>query len=331
MIKQLPDGRWLVDIEPVKGTRYRKRFNTKAEAKRFETHKRSQHINKAWQPKAKDKRRLSELVERWFALHGHTLADGKRRKEILLIHVKEVGDAIGHEFTAKQYLIKRGRLMAAGKSGKTLNNRLGYLKAVFNSLIAFDDISYPNPLANVKPIKFQESPVTYLTNDEIRSLLVSVRGTRSPSDLECVVRVCLSTGARWSEALSLSRDRIRNGAVEFVNTKSKRVRSVPISSELEQQLLSHLDQHGYFCDCIRGFHNALDASGIKLPKGQATHVLRHTFAAHFVMNGGNILVLQKILGHSTVNMTMRYAHLAPDHLREAVSLNPLNSSTLVRQ
>ena len=54
-----------------------------------------------------------------------------------------------------------------------------------------------------------------------------------------------------------------------------------------------------------------------------THVLRHTFASHFVMNGGNILVLQKILGHSTVTMTMRYSHLAPDHLQEAVELNPL--------
>lgn len=331
MIKQLPDGRWLADIEPVKGTRYRKRFSTKAEAKRFEAHKRSQHINRAWEPKAKDKRRLSELVDRWFSLHGHTLADGVRRKEILLLHVKEVGDSLGHQFTAKEYLIKRGQLMAEGMKGKTVNNRLGYLKAVFNTLIAFDDITYPNPLANVKPIKFQESPVTYLSTDQIKELLSRVGETNSPSDLECVVRVCLSTGARWSEALSLSRERIRNGAVEFINTKSKKVRSVPISSEVESQLTAHLDSHGYFRDCIRGFHNAMDAAGIKLPKGQATHVLRHTFAAHFVMNGGNILVLQKILGHSTVNMTMRYAHLAPDHLKEAVVLNPLTFSTLDRQ
>ncbi len=43
-----------------------------------------------------------------------------------------------------------------------------------------------------------------------------------------------------------------------------------------------------------------------------------------MMNGGNILVLQKILGHSTINMTMRYAHFAPDHLEDAVKLNPLN-------
>ncbi len=44
------------------------------------------------------------------------------------------------------------------------------------------------------------------------------------------------------------------------------------------------------------------------------HALRHTFASHFVMKGGNILTLQKILGHSDIKMTLRYAHLAPDFL-----------------
>lgn len=44
------------------------------------------------------------------------------------------------------------------------------------------------------------------------------------------------------------------------------------------------------------------------------HLLRHTFASHFVMAGGNILALQRILGHSDVKMTMIYAHLAPDFL-----------------
>jgi site-specific recombinase XerD len=41
-----------------------------------------------------------------------------------------------------------------------------------------------------------------------------------------------------------------------------------------------------------------------------------------MMNGGNILALQKILGHSSLNMTMKYAHLAPDYLREILIINP---------
>jgi len=56
------------------------------------------------------------------------------------------------------------------------------------------------------------------------------------------------------------------------------------------------------------------------------HVLRHSFASYFIVNGGNILTLQKILGHSDIKMTMRYAHLAPDHLLDAVKFNPLVST-----
>lgn len=62
-----------------------------------------------------------------------------------------------------------------------------------------------------------------------------------------------------------------------------------------------------------------------LPKGQASHTLRHTFASHFMQKGGNILTLRKILGHSSLAMAMRYAHLAPEYLAEAVKLNPLAS------
>jgi site-specific recombinase XerD len=48
-----------------------------------------------------------------------------------------------------------------------------------------------------------------------------------------------------------------------------------------------------------------------------------------MMNGGNILVLQQILGHQSITMTMRYARFAPDHLEEATKYNPLAVSTAV--
>ena len=67
----------------------------------------------------------------------------------------------------------------------------------------------------------------------------------------------------------------------------------------------------------------MDRTGIVTPAGQCAHILRHTFASQFVMNGGNILTLQKTLGHSSLQMTMRYAHLSPDHLKEVIQYNPL--------
>ncbi|PCQ14062.1 integrase, partial [Klebsiella pneumoniae] len=62
-----------------------------------------------------------------------------------------------------------------------------------------------------------------------------------------------------------------------------------------------------------------------LPDGQLSHVLRHTFASHFMMNGGNILVLKQNLGHTDIKMTMRYSHFAPEHLEESIKLNPLRT------
>jgi integrase len=55
------------------------------------------------------------------------------------------------------------------------------------------------------------------------------------------------------------------------------------------------------------------------------HDLRHTFASHSMMSTGDLPALQKILGHATLAMTMRYAHLAEDHVRQA--MNALRFST----
>jgi integrase len=62
-----------------------------------------------------------------------------------------------------------------------------------------------------------------------------------------------------------------------------------------------------------GLPRLLKEAGLRVP-AHPWHALRHTFASHYVMQGGNLLALQKILGHSDVKMTMIYAHLAPDFL-----------------
>ncbi len=75
---------------------------------------------------------------------------------------------------------------------------------------------------------------------------------------------------------------------------------------------------------MKTFRAALANTGITLPKGQATHALRYTFASHFMMNGGNILVLKEILGHARIEETMKYAHFCKTYLHDAITLNLLN-------
>jgi len=134
---------------------------------------------------------------------------------------------------------------------------------------------------------------------------------------EIIALICLATGARWSEAEKLKPTGLRNGVITFSGTKNGKVRSVLIT------IVRHWKQNGQTNSAITSFRRALARTTIRLPKGQADHSLRHTFASHFMQKGGNILTLQKILGHSSLAMTMRYAHLAPEHLAEAVRLNPL--------
>ena len=98
---------------------------------------------------------------------------------------------------------------------------------------------------------------------------------------------------------------------------------VPVDTTLRKELRT-CEVGRLYSSCLAAFRKALERTGIELPRGQMSHVLRHTFASHFMMNGGNILTLQKVLGHSDLKMTLRYAHLAPDHLECVKTFNPLN-------
>ncbi|WP_347506400.1 phage integrase [Pseudomonas anguilliseptica] len=322
-IEQQPDGRWKVDVEPIKSKRFRKTLKTKAEAQRFEATCRAKVIDApAWSPKPKDRRRLTDLIDRWATLHAHTLSDGEARRRLLDTLAKDLGNPIAIKLTGNEYAEYRTNALKAGANPKTLNNRLGYLRSVFNVLFQLSDIDYPNPLARVRPLRLQEKELAYLTDQQIGKLFATIHSYCRTPHVAMIAAICLATGARWGEAQALTPEKVRNQLVTFVNTKGKRVRSIPVALELEQQIHRHFKQHGQFSNCLNSFDKALAESRLPVPAGQSSHVLRHTFASHFVMSGGNILTLQKILGHTTLAMTMRYAHLAPDHLQDAVKFGP---------
>lgn len=185
------------------------------------------------------------------------------------------------------------------------------------------DIDYANPLARVRPLRLQEKELSYLTDEQVTHLFQTIHDRCKTPHVAMVAAICLATGARWGEAQALTPGRVRGGLVTFINTKGKRVRAVPIDATLEARIQNHFKRHGLFSNCLNSFDKTLGASKIPMPAGQSSHVLRHTFASRFVMNGGNILTLQKILGHTSLAMTMRYAHLAPDHLQDALRFGPI--------
>ena len=325
---QLPEALADREVIFVAALRIRKSFDSKAEAKRFEAFvmgKRSEQ--QAWNPSKADNRSLKQLIKLWYNAKGVHLKDGERRKRCLEVIADYMGNPAARTVTPTLFLAYRAHKLQEGASKKTLNNHLGYLNAVYNQLHRLNDIDFDNPIRNVEMIRLDERELSWLTIEQIRHLLKTIEEFSQNPHVHLLTRICLATGARWGEAENLQLRHVQEGKLTFVNTKSGKSRSVPVAPELFKEIRKHLEKHGEFSFSLSAFRRALDKSGIKLPAGQAAHVLRHTFASHFVMNGGDILSLQKILGHSTITMTMRYSHLSPDYLKHAVSKSPLHELT----
>ncbi len=272
----------------------------------------------------KDYRTLDELITIWYRLHGKTLSDHVRLRRLLYRISESLGNPVGSDLTSEMFAKYREK-RTLEVSLKTVNREHSYLRAVFNELVRLGVINFENPLTNIRQFRETECELRFLSHDEIARLLEQCENS-SNSSLLHIVKICLATGARWGEAESLKSSQISNGQITFLNTKSKKNRTIPINDILFNELSEIKPQSGgrMFIGCLAAFRKALERAEITLPAGQNTHVLRHTFASHYVMGGGNIVKLRDALGHTEITTTMRYAHLAPDHLEDTLKLNPLN-------
>lgn len=238
----------------------------------------------------------------------------------------EPRDPIADKFTPEMFASYRRKRLDEGISQNNLNREHSYMRSVFNEMTGLGYWKSANPLAKIRQFKIQEKEFTYLTTEQIKRLLKEM-GTGRNADAVVITKICLSTGSRWSEAEEIRKTQVQKGLLQFALTKSGKTRAVSVNDDLHDELTQRIaisETDRLFKYSYSAFRDAIVRAEIKLPEGQLTHVLRHTFASHFMMNGGNILKLQRILGHSSLAMTMKYAHLAPDHLQEAVRLNPLS-------
>lgn len=320
MIRKTPSG-WRVDIQPEGrgGKRYRKTLPTKAEALRWEAYLKAKVTQTPdWQPPRKDTRRLSDLIELWYEHHGNQLRDGEHRLRILNHLATATGNPTANQFEAGHFTQYRAERLKAGIKESTTNREHAYLRSLFNELARLGYWTGKNPLEKIRQFKERQQELAFLNHEQIEQLLNALSG-----DAQTVSRICLTTGARWGEAEKLQAEHVENNLISFIDTKSGQNRAVPISPEFAQELRTKASGR-LFKPCYEEFRRTIRKINLALPAGQLTHVLRHTFASHFMMNGGNILVLQRILGHQSLTMTLRYAHLAPEHLQEATRFNPLS-------
>lgn len=208
-------------------------------------------------------------------------------------------------------------------SPATVNRALSCLKSLFNKAIAWEKFEGPNPVCKVKLLKENNKRLRYLEKEEIARLL-----SVCDESLKPVVIIALNTGMRLSEILYLKWQDVdfKRGIIYLLKTKSGDKREIPMN-ELVEAALKSIRKHPtseyifYHRDgsprktVRKSFTTALKKADII---NFRFHDLRHTFASHLVMAGIDLNTVRELLGHADLTMTLRYAHLSPDHKKKAV-------------
>jgi len=317
-IKKQKSGKYLLSIRPngLKGKQVRKLFDTKQKARNYQKKLLSQEYQD------KDNRTLNELIELWYSSHGKSLKSAIDTKNRLLFISESINNPVAQNLRVDLYIRYRSQRLDQGIKPSTLNRELTTFCSMFNELERMAIIHYKTKLLTVRKLKEVKTELSFLTSIQIERLLHESSKSKNVS-LYYVVLLCLSTGARWSEAEGITINNLKSTGVEFLDTKNGLNRFVPLTNTTMELIKSYLLINNSFQSCYAAFRSALKRTEIVTPAGQSAHILRHSFASHFIMNGGNILTLQKILGHSSLLVTTRYSHLAPNYLNEATIYNPI--------
>ena len=219
-----------------------------------------------------------------------------------------------------------------GISAKTINNELGFCKHAFNLAIREWEWFKDNPFTKVSMEKLPQPRVRYLIGEEFERLYQACNDRLKP-----IILIAVNTGMRQDNILSLTWQIVdlNRGVITLEHTKNGERLGLPMN-ETVKRLLSELNKVRHInCDYV--FHkagNRLSATTVQHSFQRTCkkagiqdfrfHDLRHTFASWLVQKGVSLYEVQKLLGHKTLAMTMRYVHLAPDNLRTAI--NSLNDT-----
>ena len=216
----------------------------------------------------------------------------------------------------------------------TINRHFAFLRHVL-MLAVKDGKLIQNPVSSLK--FFPEVKRTrFLASEELHRL----RGVMIPEDWK-LVAFFIETGLRRGEQFQLqwSQVDLENGVLTLPMPKGGKTRHVPLSEEAKGILRSFdsflrsawvfpglknvtqpMDSRAFL---RRSYEPGLRQAGIT---GACWHSLRHTAASRRIMAGVDLVSVKEILGHRDIQTTLRYAHLAPGHLRDAVNRGSLSGT-----
>lgn len=218
----------------------------------------------------------------------------------------------------------------AGTSETTVNIDYRHLKAALNKAVEWGYI-VKSPMAGVKPFRLMKKPPRFLSQEEIDRLLKSCEDAGKKT-LHLMGMVFIFAGLRLNELLHLRWEDVDFGRGYLhvrswgdFKPKDKEERGIPMDHKLKAEMAAARKDAGVVFgrdgEVMRRrgvqqlFSNAFAAAGIS---DASVHTLRHTFASHLVMAGVDIRTVMELMGHSSIQTTMIYAHLSKPHLEEAI-------------
>jgi len=254
--------------------------------------------------------RNSQVVKKFKAFFGDTL-------------LKDVSTSLVSKYKAicleKEY------------SKDTILKELNVLRRVFNVAIQEWELCKENPVSKVLRTlgKTDNKRVRYLSAEELQRLTVAL-----PSWLRPIVTIARHTGLRRRNILELKWSEVDLGrrVIMIPKTKNGEAIGIPLNQIAlktlsEVQRVRHLLSPYVFCDregkplspfrVSMSFKRAKERAKIE---NLRFHDLRHDFASGLVQSGVPIHTVKELLGHKDLRMTIRYCHLSPENLREAVNV-----------
>ncbi|QDP57794.1 MAG: putative integrase [Prokaryotic dsDNA virus sp.] len=216
-----------------------------------------------------------------------------------------------------------------GNSNATINRKLASLS---KCLTVAKDIGVIDSKPKVQRLREGVNRLRWFTDKELKEMVAYFDHLGHPN-MGHWVRFQADTGLRVSETRGLEWRDIQGGVVILSDTKSESPRGVPLT-QAAQAALGAMDSSAKgpfewttkhhlrnYWDRLR-LHMDWPATG-----QEVMHALRHTFCSRLVQRGVPILTVKELAGHKTIEVTLRYAHLAPHNLVSAIGLLEPNRSS----
>jgi len=283
------------------------------------------------------KHTLGELIDRYIeeVIPYKTKITGDRQKPQLDWWKKQIGYIMLSDLSPALITQQRTKLlnMSVGEDKKrspaSANRYMSALSHALNTAVREWEWLDDNPMRKIKKLQENNAIIRFLNDEERKGLLETCKESELPV-LYTIVVLALSTGARKMEIMGLKWSDIdlHKGIIRLTKTKNKEARVLPLKGhalELVHQLskVRRIDTDLLFpggnpqtpIEINKHWYAAVEKAEIE---NFRFHDLRHTAASYLAMNGATLAEIADILGHKTLQMVKRYAHLSEPHTASVV-------------